>query len=317
MDPSAIKSLYRNSFDNTDIPLFLHTYFNNNDTQLREYNPFIEDVPKINKKDLYDPFHATSIKPFFDRDAITLGNIDAVFNFSKHTSGYIVPQETKDFTFATIDDAPGDFTQYMLFRNPNSYGYGISSSGFDESIDRTHFNIFVGDSNKDFKKFIEFVESVEVTGVNTVIGNYKQEITPYGYLIRLLITLNIISVGGDFVCKIKLDNMQDLLYITSKCFEKITLFKPISISAYDNTFYIIAQNANKNNLEIISYLEHNLQSRVDNEKFFNELPRSFVRWLEDFYILMNSYYKFLNQNQENDKLYDVYKCKAMWNLPQI
>jgi len=313
MDPSAIKSLYRNSFDNTDIPLFLHTYFNNNDTQLTQYNPIIENVPKIDKKELYDPFHATSIKPFLDRDAITLGNIDAVFNFSKHTSGYIMPQETKDFTFATIDDAPGALAQYMLFRNPNSYGYGISLNKFDESIDRTHFNILSKDPIKDYEEFIEFVKSVEVTGVNTVIGNYTQEITSHGYLIRLLTALNIISVGGDFVCKIKLDNIEDLLYITSKCFEKITLFKPISTSAYDDVYYIIAQNANKNNLEIISYLE----SKINNEKFFDELPQSFVRWLEDFHILMISYYKFLVQEQDKDKLYDVYKCKAMWNLPQI
>lgn len=313
MDPSGIKSLYRNSFDNTDIPLFLHTYFNNNDNELREYKPIVDKFPKVINEELYDPFHSTSIKPFLNRDSITLANIDAVFNFSKHTLGYIMSQETKEFAFATIDDAPGDFTQYILFRNPNSYGYGISSNKFDNSIDQTHFNILTGDINKNYKDFVDFVKSVEATGVNVVIGNYKQEISSYGYLIRLLTALNIISSGGDFICKIKLDNMEDLLYITSKCFEKITLFKPISTSAYDDIYYVIAQNANKNNLEIISYLE----SRINTKKFFNELPASFVRWLNDFSILMHSYYKFLDQKRESNKLYDVYKCKAMWNLPLI
>jgi hypothetical protein len=302
MDPSAIKSLYRNSFENADIQLFLHTYSIPIVPSFDSYE--IKTEEKIKNKNLYDPFHNYPTEPFLNRDAIVLANIDAVFNFSKHTSGYIMPQETKDYTFATIDDEDNGFIQYMLYRNPNSYGYGISSKPINEVIDVTHFNFL---QSNDPKNLIEFVKSVEVTGVDTVIGNYSNQINSQGYLIRLLTCLKIISIGGTFVCKIRFDEtLSKLLYITSKCFEKITLFKPISTSAYDGVYYVIAQNANKNNLEQISYLANYERTEVSND---------FMNWLHQYYFLINSYNQILIDHKEDYELYDTYKCKAMWNLP--
>ena len=303
MDPSAIKSLYRNSFENADIQLFLHTYPNSN----KFYSDSrIEPSEKVKNKNLYDPFHNYPTEPFLNRDAIVLANIDAVFNFSKHTSGYIIPQETKDYTFATIDDEDNGFIQYMLYRNPNLYGYGVSSKPVNKAIDLTHLNFLRSDNPKNL---IEFVKSVEVTGVDTVIGSYSNQINSKSYLDRLLTCLNIISIGGAFVCKIRLDNsISKLLYITSKCFEKITLFKPISTSAYDGVYYVIAQNANKNNLEQISHL-----LSINVEK--TEVPDDFMNWLHQYYFLINSYNQFLIDHKDDYELYDTYKCKAMWNLP--
>lgn len=305
MDPSAIKSLYKNSFENTDIQTFLHTYpvpivpsFSSDST--------VKTPKKVNNQNLYDPFHNFPIEPFLNRDAITLANIDAVFNFSKHTSGYIMPQETKDYTFATIDDENNGFIQYMLYRNPNSYGYGISSKPLNSVIDSTHFNHLQTKVNCD-NCFVNFVKSVEVTGVDTIIGNYSNEINSEGYLIRLLTCLKIISIGGTFVCKIRFDEtLSKLLYLTSKCFEKITLFKPISTSAYDGIYYVIAQNANKNNLDQIANLLNYQKIETSND---------FINWLHQYYFLINSYNQFLIDHKEDYELYDTYKCKAMWNLP--
>jgi len=304
MDPSAIKSLYRNSFENNDIQLFLHTYSIPIVPSFDSYE--IKTEEEIKNQNLYDPFHNVSFAPFLNRDAIVLANIDAVFNFSKHTSGYIMPQETKDYTFATIDDEDNGFIQYMLYRNPNSYGYGISSKPINKVIDVTHFNFLRSEIRHD-NCFVNFVKSVEVTGVDTVIGNYSNQINSQGYLIRLLTCLKIISIGGTFVCKIRFDEtLSKLLYITSKCFEKITLFKPISTSAYDGVYYVIAQNANKNNLSEISHLANYERT---------EVPDDFMNWLHQYYFLINSYNQFLIDHKDDYELYDTYKCKAIWNLP--
>lgn len=349
MDPSAIKCSYKNSFDQTNIPIVLHNYVNLENTNLEKHmemgnSDSVNIVnPEGNKTKLTDPFYDVSYQPFLSRDTITLANIDGVFNFSKHMSGYIMPQETKDFTFATLDDAPGHFTQYMLYRNPNSYGYGITRSNipFDNSIDITHFNIMNGEIMKNYKKFVEYVKTVEVEGVDAVVGNYyyyhdrndcpnKDENNQYnirseGYLVRLLTTLGIIAIGGSFVCKVSNITeplMMDLLWITSKCFDKITLFKPISTPSNDGIYYLVAENAKTNNIEWIGYLEESYQEAKKYEMgikrlFKSDLPSDFRKWVEEYDTFIKLYNNYLDSQNPNYKIIDTYKCKAIWNLPQL
>nr|QBK91570.1 MAG: FtsJ-like methyltransferase [Pithovirus LCPAC302] len=271
-----------------------------------------------------DIFENVSVKPFRYRDSIVLADIDSVFNFSHHTSGYIMKQETKDFTFATIDDGPGKFTEYILYRNPNSYGFGIAQieHPFDtDIIDVTHFNITKGESgfgdiNRDYKSFIKYVRSTEVSGVDLVAANYNYNETKKGFVARLLTALGTVKIGGTFICKIS--NIKDpimiqLLYITSECFSKVTLFKPVSTpmfsNLYLNSYYIIAEGANKNNIEWISYLGKYVD-RLDEMKI--EVDNNFVNWIQDYLVLMADYVNFISENE-----IDTYKCKAIWNLPQL
>ncbi len=362
MDPSAIKCLYKNSFDKAgEIPMILHTYdttnkvnnkvtkqlslsngseISNNDGKLvRNYcdkdlsNQVIVSTVVANNINLFDPFHDVSYNPFLSRDSIVLGNIDAIFNFSHHTGGYIITQDTKDFNFATLEDGPGHFTQYILYRNPNSYGYGITpiEYPFDGQIDITHFNITAGASGtgnlvKDYKSFIQFVRTVEATGLNLVVGNYIGDIFPVGYLVRLVTALGIVSIGGTFVCKVsQLDDplMLDLLWITTQCFNKVTLFKPLSTPSYNKVYYVIAADAKVNNIEWIGYLEDSYNRAVKEgksiERLLGKLPNPFVRWVTDYnnFILLYNKYLINETNRGVTELYDTYKCKAIWNLPQL
>lgn len=364
MDPSAIKCVYKNSFDKGgEIPMVLHTYLDrdNDDVNTRQQPTMVGSIQALENKDgrlsrdycdlelskqvipqsvskhinLFDPFHDVPTIPFLSRDSILLANIDAVFNFSHHKSGYIIKQDTKDYTFATLDDGPGNFTQYIMYRNPNSYGYGITpiEYPFDGQIDITHFNITkgelgTGDIMKEYKSFIQFVRSVEATGINVVAANYihDEDISPLGYLVRLIVALGVVAVGGTFISKISdLDNplMLDLLWITTRCFDKVTLFKPISTPSYDKIYYVVAQKAKINNIKWVSYLEETYSKSVKNSmtliRLVDNLPLSFVSWVTDYnnFILLYNKYLMNEIDSGTTELYDTYKCKAIWNLPQL
>lgn len=361
MDPSAFYCLYRDSFaKESETPIGSpepYTYsssdFPENSIEKEElgspiYSSSTEKshsksketvVSKSlieNNQSLFDPFHKVSFKPFLSRDSITLANTDAVFNLTQHFTGYILKQDTDDFSFATLEDGPGHFTQYIMYRKPNSYGYGITPIDypFDGEIDITHFNITLGASGKgnlekDYRSFVRFVKSVEVTGVDLVAGNYTDngKITPTGYLVRLLAALGTIKIDGNFVCKIgQLDHplMQDLVWVTSKCFREIALFKPISTPSYDQVYYLVGKNANINNIEWIGFLDQTYtksvkQSKTIEKLFSQALPTSLVQWLEGFQSIESQYLNYLKEKSERDVkyLYDTYKCKAIWNLPDL
>ena len=365
MDPSAILCRYKSSFDNQgEIPIVLHTYVTTEQetgtivkdnlilSGAKKFGPRhenkgnycdpslyqeVKDHNNNNNNKLYDPFRDISYKPFLNHDSIVLADIDMTFNFSNHTSGYIVKQESvKDYNFATINDGPGGFSQYVMYRNPSSYGYGITPKEhpFDTGrIDMTHFNIIKGPSGngdiaRDYKGFIKNIRTVEASGLDLVLGNYinDTDISSEGYILRLIVALGVVKIGGTFISKVSdLSDpfMIDLLYITSQAFDKITLFKPLSIDITNNVYYIVAEDAKINNIDWVSYLEESYTSSVKNDKdilrLVDQVPNSLLRWITDYNNLILLYKKYLQDLEKSgiSELYDTYKCKAIWNLPQI
>jgi len=127
--------------------------------------------------------------------------------------------------------------------------------------------------------------------------------------------------------------MTELLYITSLCFDKITLIKPLSSSLSsnisDDIYYIVCQDAKINNIDWVSYLTSSY-SKLDHDNNNNTnsaeivqlltgVPVEFVEWVQGYKDLMLSYRNYLTQikNIGITELYDTYKCKAIWNLPKI
>ncbi|GAG56561.1 unnamed protein product, partial [marine sediment metagenome] len=229
-------------------------------------------------------------------------------------------QETKDYTFATIDDGPGGFTEYLLYRNPNSYGYGISlSRPYDQSrLDLTHFNI---SRDKNYLSFVHYVREVEATGVKVVVNNRSENQNLSDFIQKIIVTLSIIEPGGSFVSTLPLlDNelIIDVLYTVSKCFDRISLFKPISTVSYDKHYYLVAEKAKTNNIEWISYLnEVCSKSDLGLIRLLENVPSEFVDWVVEYNNFMLLYNKYLVSSEGIGRMYDTYKCKAIWNLPQL
>ncbi|GAG71974.1 unnamed protein product, partial [marine sediment metagenome] len=106
-------------------------------------------------------------------------------------------------------------------------------------------------------------------------------------------------------------------WITTRCFDKVTLFKPVSTPSYDKIYYVVAENAKINNIEWISYLEEMYSESVKSNKkiirLLDDLPISFVQWVTEYnnFILLYNKYLMSEANNGKTKLYDTYKCKAI------
>lgn len=354
MDPSIILCRYENSFDKHGAtPIVLHTY----KAPTKLGNTTVRNTNKQNSTSgtidnifwdqkladnhgtldtsmihLTDPFHNVSYSPFINRDALVLANLDMTFNFSDHNTGYLLKQEIKDFSFVTFDDGPGGFAQYLFYRNPDAYGSSISPIRLglpDKAIDRNRFNVIKGESGKgilrkDYVSMAKQIQKLEPTGVDVVAGNEIQPMESLDYLLRLLTTLKIIKIGGTFVTILpKFDNLLvDLLYITSLCFEEVSLIQPLSLPFKfpSNSIFLVAKRANTNNLDWIKYLEDSYSKNATNvSRVLDSVPKDFTDWIKEFNNLLLLYSQYLTDQKNKNKkiLYDTYKCKAIWNLPQI
>lgn len=360
MDPTIhLCNIYNHDNDNNNYDL--HTYINSGEVSINSKIVLSESKSLRNVKFslcnnirepetifatpvndtnlLTNPFKFVSHEPFMNIDSIILANIDAVFNFSYHTSGYILKQETtKDYSFVCINDEPGGYSQYIMYRNPSSRGYASSVSkikNYEESkLDLTHLNIYnYNHGGEDFyKDFIQNIRNIEATGVDTVLANNNTDDNYYNYLLNLLISINTVKIGGSFICKINLDKeklnslMTDLFIITSKCYKKITLFKPISEDLNNNVHYLIAENANRNNINWSNILENAYsESRKQNKHIVSILvdnineKSQMTAWINQYFNKIQLHKEKINHYAREGikELYDTYKCKAVWNLPQI
>ena len=76
----------------------------------------------------------------------------------------------------------------------------------------------------------------------------------------------------------------------------------------------MAEKAKINNVEWITYLGANTEK--DLNRLLSALPKDFEKWVTEYNNLMLFYNKYLSEITK-PKIYDIYKCKAIWNLPKI
>jgi len=79
-------------------------------------------------RDRANPFEKVGRSVFMNRAAIKLANVDVVFQVSGQAFTFSRQQaETQTpFVFVDLCSAPGGFSQYLQFRYPYSFGYGMS-----------------------------------------------------------------------------------------------------------------------------------------------------------------------------------------------
>ena len=260
-----------------------------------------------------NPFEEIGNSIFMDRAGIKIANIDAIYNLSGHTGGYLAKQTLGNFVFCDLAGAPGAWTQYFQYRLPESYGYGISlKSDINWNInelDMNRFNITYGQDETgnlytNALWFPKYVLETEVEGVDLVMSDggfsvkeqeYKQEfLTSRLILSEILTGLRCLKVGGSFVCKVY-DTVTsisgDLLYILACCFSKIWIFKPISSRPANAEKYVVCTDRHESidlYLNILdeaytkyqTYIDINQQSEnIMIQRLVQSLPQNFVEWL--------------------------------------
>ena len=255
---------------------------------IQEY--VVDDDPKI------------GFSIFAHRAAVILANIDALFNFTGHTGGFLRYATFGQFTFCDLGSGPGGFTEYIQFRRPDSFGYGITSKNHqdwdDFHIESSRFRKIYGQDNSgdlrtQWYDFSRTVRETEVEGVDIVVSNGNDMIP------EILITLYTLTVGGTFVMKIlnfESKLTRQLLFLLSQVFESITIIKPMSASKY----YFIGVGFKKS----VDFIDLLMNANNENVvSILHSYPDSFNKYLDSI------------RNQETKDNLDYQKALILWNLP--
>lgn len=96
-------------------------YIDRNDKQA------INEQTKIRNR--ANPFENIGHSIFMTRAGVKLANIDAIYNLTNSFGGLLRYRTDDRFSFATIADGPGAFTQYLQWRKSDYRGFGITLKG--------------------------------------------------------------------------------------------------------------------------------------------------------------------------------------------
>jgi cap1 methyltransferase len=311
------------------------------------------DIEKIRK--LVNPFENIGTSIFMNRAAIKIANIDAVHHICNDIFTYDNRRNNRRFTFCDVAGGPGAFTQYIQYRYPNSYGYGITLRASDNSLnwspllDLTRFEEYYGPENKDdgnlyyqWQNYANYVLSKEPQGVDLVMADggigmeseddyQRQEFLSSRLLLtQVLPGILCVKLGGVFVCKV-FDTVTlfsaQLLYILSQCFDSIILFKPCSSRPGNSERYIVCKGRKSDITDYIELLSSAAKAYTDEQfvtsLFPEDLPEDFVAWVTHWnnYSINNqlevsdNIQKYINNEKVVLPQYDITKFLKIWNLP--
>ena len=392
MDPTAQLCRVRNTFNTTVPEIELPPYFSLNTDRpsllLDITTASITDVPNLEPiyidKTLYtrlqnikngygvpefgrariitNPFEGIGKSIFMDRAGVKLANIDAVLNLTGQNGGLMSKQVMGEFRFCDLAGAPGAWTQYIQWRRPESYGYGISLRGDiewnSELLDMDRFNITYGQDETgnlytNANWFGDYVRSVESEGVDLVMADggfsvdgqedRQEYLTSHLILSETLTALQCLKIGGSYVFKVY-DTVTkftgDLLYVLACCFDQIWIFKPISSRPANSEQYVICKGLKVNIDEYVAILGQaygRYQTPILSEELMTNtvtpqimvtsllqnIPENFKQWLMDMNTLSitrqiqigENILTLLNGGNVEIPAYNLYKCLALWNLP--
>lgn len=308
----------------------------------------------IQARNITNPFENIGRSIFINRAAVKLANIDAVYNVTKDIFTWNKKISNENFTFADIAAGPGGFTQYLQYRYPNSIGYGITLK--DKNLDWStnflnmkRFKTYYGPDNtgnlySNWDNFINFVLQEESNGVDLITADggidvedtnlySKQEFLSSRLLLtQVLVGIRCTKVGGNFVLKV-FDTVTNLsaqiIYLLSRCFSNILIFKPVTSRPANAERYIICKDRKENINDIYNMLVQGEKLYTDQtgnyliSLFSNSLPADFIEWLTlqnniSINLQLTSAQNillYMKGNNPNIIQYNIPKFLLIWNLP--
>jgi len=302
-----------------------------------------------------NPYENLGRSIFMNRAGLKLANIDALYKLTNHLGAFMHLSTPGAFKFCDLAGAPGAFTQYIQWRRDEAMGYGITLKSKDPNVpdwntkqlDIHRFLPYYGESGTgnlyfEWKNFVSRVRQDQVLGVDLVTadGGFdvetdrafdRQEFLSFRLImVQLLTGLKLLKEGGNFVVKV-FDTVTELsaqlLYIASLCFDKITLFKPITSRPANAEKYLICQGKRKGTEKYELLLEQANLVYNDDELLVNlikgPLPKDFVVWLVEMNdrLMANQreavewISEYLNGKEPAIPRVDLHRALIVWNVP--
>jgi cap1 methyltransferase len=216
-----------------------------------------------------NPYEKLGRSVFQNRAAVKLANIDALYNLTGSFNVFS-SEDSPNYVFCDIASAPGSWSEYLQFRRPNAQGYAMSIRSDDNSLNFNTKKLNMekmkieygpkgpddtGDLYTHHSYFANLVRMDNPEGVDLVMadGGFEvdgredmQEILSSRLILtELLVAIKCLKENGKMLCKLfdsVLPITQDIIYIASLCFEKISIIKPISSRPANAERYLIGHN---------------------------------------------------------------------------
>ena len=293
------------------------------------------DNPRFNEaRDYTNPFEKIKKSIFFDRAAVKLANIDAIFyltsqdytdpslkdgvgELSSQFGGQLAQQLMGEFYFCDIAGAPGAWSEYIQFRRPGSIGYGISLNNPDLNwnsniLDMSKFSFTYGEDNTgnlytQSEFFINYAKDRQPQLFDLIMSDggfgvgdnreFQETITSRLILCECYIGANLVRNGRHFVCKIFNTNTQflaDLIFLMSILFEDVYIFKPISSRPANSERYLVCRRLMESKRSEVTGILKKIYDGYSDEEYFYSIFDA----VPDDYIAWLEYHNKLNIDRQ-------------------
>ncbi|XP_053316574.1 cap-specific mRNA (nucleoside-2'-O-)-methyltransferase 1 [Spea bombifrons] len=229
---------------------------------------------------------------FLNRAAMKMANIDHVFDYMftnpKDAEGKpkLKDRDSELLYFADVCAGPGGFSEYVLWRKKwHAKGYGMTLKGPNDfkledfySASSELFEPYYGEGGVDgdgdvtrpenitaFRNFI--LDNTDHKGVNFMMAdggfsvegqeNIQEILSKQLLLCQFLVGLSVIRTGGHFICKtfdLFTPFSVGLIYLLYCCFERISLFKPVTSRPANSERYIVCRGLKTGIEDVRNYL---------------------------------------------------------------
>lgn len=267
-----------------------------------------------------NPYETIGSVIFLNRAAVKMANMDAVFDFMftnpKNQNGQPVLDKTDLLYFADVCAGPGGFSEYVMFKKgwkAKGFGFTLKASN-DFKLDdfcagpsdtfspyygvKEDGNIFDPANLDSLKDYV--LKQTDDKGVHFLMadGGFSVEgqeliqeiLSKQLYLCQCLAALMLVRTGGHFVVKlfdIFTHFSVSLVYIMYRCFERVSIFKPVTSRPANSERYLICkwkkygtESAEQHLFSVNSILWN---SRTSNEDIIELVPFSVIQEDKEFY----------------------------------
>jgi len=304
-------------------------------------------------KRLANPFENIGNSIFMSRAAVKLANIDSVYQINAHLGNIYAPQSDGRFSFCDIAGGPGAFSEYLFWRFPEAYGYGITlreARGLEwdpKLIKSPRFEPVWGEDDSGnlftqwefFERRIKenYSDGVDLAVADGGFGLTGKNLRRKEFLSSRLITVEFylgfacIREGGSFVCKVfdtVTEYMYHITYILSLAFDEIIMFKPVSSRPANEERYLVCKGRRRD-IKVPSDLFKQIIGEFSDENFLSSivpekigLPNDYLAWMDEqnrLSIHRQTYYVNeiieVSRGKKIELLYNINKALLLWDLP--
>ncbi|XP_043285238.1 cap-specific mRNA (nucleoside-2'-O-)-methyltransferase 1-like [Venturia canescens] len=309
-----------------------------------------------------NPFETIRGSIFLNRAAVKMANMDRACNFL-----FTAPTTLKSnelLYFADVCAGPGGFSEYVLWRkkwHAKGFGFTLRESNdfkledfYAGSPDTFHpfygpkgdGDVYNPENQEAFRQLI--MRQTHGNGVHFMMsdGGFSVEgeesvqeiLSKQLYLCQCLVALMIVREKGHFVTKlfdIFTPFSAGLVYIMSRCFESISIFKPNTSRPANSERYLICNGKQSNVTDVIEYLSRVNRILLNQDKsrdVMQLVPHEILEEDEEFFKYLKNSNEVLGRRQivgllkiaafcedttlmENRQAEMRKKCLEYWGLP--